>query len=140
MQEVMADVTDSRVGDRGALGHVGGGLVVAAFGDRFREQFGEAALDVFQVDAVFRLFRAGDAGAHRRQVEFNDLRVVDFTFFRNTEHALRLEIGLNGVAMLFTAGHAVILKGRLVDGEEAAGRAVVGRHVGDGGAIGCRQR
>ena len=136
----MADVADGFVGHRKTLRQVGGGFVVTAFSQRFCEQIGEAVFDALEVDALFGLLRTGHARAHGRQIEFNDLRVIDLAFFRNAEHALRLEIGLNGIDVFFAARHAVVLERFVVDGEEAASRAVVWRHVRDGGAIGRRQR
>ncbi len=54
--------------------------------------------------------------------------------------ALRLGIGLDQRNLLLAAaGQAQIGQRLLVDREDAAGGAVFGRHVADGGAVGQRQ-
>ena len=56
-------------------------------------------------------------------------------------HALRLGIGLDQRdRSAVAAGQAQIFERLLVDREEAAGRAIFGRHVGDRRAVGERQR
>ena len=55
------------------------------------------------------------------------------------EEALLAAVGFDQGDVLFgAAGEAEILQGFLVDGEDAAGGAVFGGHVGDGGAVGER--
>ena len=55
--------------------------------------------------------------------------------------ALRLAIGLDQRdAVLVAAGQPQIFERPLVDREEAAGRAIFGRHVGDRRAVGEAQR
>jgi hypothetical protein len=56
------------------------------------------------------------------------------------EEALLLVIGLDQRDLLFAAaGEAQVAQRLRVDGEDAAGRAVFGSHVADGGAVGQRQ-
>ncbi len=53
------------------------------------------------------------------------------------EEALGAHVGLDEGDLLFgAAGEAEVGEGFLVDGEDAAGGAVLGGHVGDGGAVG----
>ena len=53
------------------------------------------------------------------------------------EEALLAEVGFDeGDVGFVAAGEAEVLEGLLVDGEDAAGGAVLGGHVGDGGAVG----
>ena len=53
------------------------------------------------------------------------------------EESLLAEVGLDeGDVVLGAAGEAEVLQGLGVDGEDAAGGAVLGSHVGDGGAVG----
>ena len=136
----VADVADGRSRDREPLVEVGRRLVVAALGEWLGEQVVETALDRFEVQTFLGLLGTGDAGANGGQVHLDDLRVVDLALLRDAEHPLRLEVGLDRVAMLFAAGHPVVLERLVVDREEAAGRAVVGRHVGDGRAVGGAER
>jgi hypothetical protein len=57
------------------------------------------------------------------------------------EQPLLLAVGLDQLDLLGIApGEGQVVERLLVDGEEAHGRAVLGRHVGDGGAVGQRQR
>ncbi len=57
------------------------------------------------------------------------------------EEPLRLVVGLDQLALRVRATReSQIVDGLRVDGEEAHGRAVLGRHVGDGRAVGQRQR
>ena len=54
--------------------------------------------------------------------------------------ALRLRIGADQLDLrVVAAGQLQIVDRPLVDREEAAGRAIFGRHVGDGRAVGERQ-
>ena len=56
------------------------------------------------------------------------------------EEALLLVVGLDERDLFFAAaGEAQVAEGLGVDGEDAAGCAVLGRHVADGGAVGKRQ-
>src|SRR4051812_23453696 len=132
----MADVADRRVGDRIARCKASGWLVIATVRHRFGKELGETALDVLEIDSIFRLLRARYARTYRREIELDDLRVIDLAFFWNPVHALRFEIRLDRIDVLFAAGHPVILERLIVDCKEAAGRTVIGRHVGDRGAIG----
>ncbi len=55
------------------------------------------------------------------------------------EQALLVGVGLDQVHMaVVTAGEAEVVEGDLVDGEDGAGGAVLGRHVADGGPVGQR--
>ena len=56
------------------------------------------------------------------------------------EESLLLEVGLDQADLLLrAAGEAQVAQRLVVDREDAAGRAVLGRHVGDRGAIGERE-
>ncbi len=59
----------------------------------------------------------------------------------DAEQSLLLGVGFHQIDLLLrTIGQAQIFERRFVDGEDADGRAVFRRHVGDGGAIGQTQR
>ena len=56
------------------------------------------------------------------------------------EESLLAEVSLDeGDVGLGASGQAEIAQGFGVDGEDAAGSAILGSHVGDGGAVGQRQ-
>ncbi len=111
-------------------------LLVFAFECR-----GEARLDVVERDATLGPLRSGHRRHHRGEVERQ--RVGENGVGRTglAPQALRLAVGGDqrdavGVA----AGHGEVADGLAIDREEAARRAVLRRHVGDGGAIGQRHR
>ena len=57
----------------------------------------------------------------------------------HVEHALLLGVGLDQVHVAVVApGEAQVVEGDVVDGEDGAGGAVLGRHVADGGPVGQR--
>ncbi len=74
------------------------------FGDRLAERCEEFAFEFRQFDAVLRPFRAGDAGQHGAEVEFQFLRIGDVAFLRNAPQALRLVIIFVGLARLPRCG------------------------------------
>nr|GEU28369.1 hypothetical protein [Tanacetum cinerariifolium] len=116
-------------------------LVEAVFGGRFREQFGEVGFHVADFDTVLGTLRTGQGRRHGRQVQFDHAGVVDVARFRDAVHALRLEVGGKCVDLGLGAARAFeVFDGGVVDREEAHGGAVFRGHVGDGGAVGHRQR
>ncbi len=137
------------VGHRGAAGahhgvalaEIGRGLPEAVLGDVARIEVGEFRLQVAELDAVLRALRARDGGADRAEIELHELRIVDVRGARHAEQVLRLEIRLERVDLrVGAAGGAQIVDRGVVDREESHRRAVLGRHVGDGRAVGHRQR
>ncbi len=112
-------------------------LVDLVFLDQRRQ---EARLGAFQRHAVLRALRAGQGRHHVGEVELDELG-EDRLGRRGAEHALRVGIGLDQRDALVAAVRRVeVVDGLVVDREEAAGGAVFGGHVGDGGAVGERQR
>ena len=99
----------------------------------------EQFVDLGKRDLVLRALGPGEAGDDLGHVEFE--RVGEDRLVLGREpHALRLGIGFDQLDRAFvTAGQAHIFQRLLIDAEEAAGRAVFGRHIGDGGAIGEAQ-
>ena len=86
-------------------------------------------------------FGPASDGHHGGQVELEVLAVVDRARLRHAEHLLRLVVGLEGGDLgVGAAGALEVGDGLVVHREEAHGGAVLGRHVGDGGAVGDRQR
>ncbi len=83
------------------------------------------------------LLGAGERGRHAGEVELDHLAVIDRTFLDRAVHALGPEVGLEGVDLFLGAPGALeVNDGRVVHREEAHGRAVIGRHVGDRRAVG----
>ena len=116
-------------------------LVVSTLGHRLFEKGCEGGFEVGQVDAVLRTLRPGHARLHRGEVELEVGAVVDVALLRHAEHLLRLEVGLEGGALLTGATGAAEVVHRLgIDREIAHGGPVFRRHVGDGRAVGERKR
>jgi hypothetical protein len=79
------------------------------------------------------------AGHDGRQVEFERAREDRLDGGVDPE-ALLLGIGFDQSDLVFlAAGQAQIVQRLVVNAEEAAGRAIFGRHVGQRGAVGQRQ-
>ena len=105
------------------------------------EHVRERRLEHVELDAVLRALRSGDRRTDVRQVELKNFRVLDLPLARDPEHPLRLVVGPEPVDVLLgAAGEREVPAGLLVDGEVAHGRAVLGGHVGDGRAVGDRER
>ena len=84
-----------------------------------------------------RAREARDDGAH---VELEQRGVARLGRAVDAPQALLLGVGLDqGDARLVPAGQAQVVEGAVVDREEAAGGAVLGRHVRDGRAVGQGQ-
>ena len=97
----------------------------------------ELVVDVAQQHPVLRPLGPGERRLDRAHVELERVGEHRLGARRVAPQALRLAIGLDqldpvGVA----AGQLEIVERALVDREEAAGRAIFGRHVGDGRAVG----
>ena len=118
-----------------------GTLAVAVFRDRAGEQSVELLLQVGQVDPVLRPLGAGDAGHDAVEIELDHLAVVAGAGRGDAEHPLRHVVGTHQVDLLRAApGGEQVAAGLLVDREEAHRRAILRRHVGDGRAVGGRER
>ena len=100
----------------------------------------EGCGDVRQRNPILRPLWTGEGGLDGAEVELQ--RIGEDRIGRGSiaPEALRLAVRLDQLdPMLVTAGEAEIADGGGIDREEAAGRAVFRRHVGDGGAIRQRQ-
>ncbi len=117
-----------------------GRLAIAAVGNRLAHELAEACLQLRQLDMVVRAARAGNRGLHGGEIELYDVGIVELPRLRHAEHALRLVVSPDRGHDIAAPGHFQELAGRIVHREETAGRAVLGRHVADGGAVGNRQR
>ena len=91
-------------------------------------------------DAILRTLGAGDAGLDGREIEGEQFGVFGFGSFLVVEKSLLAAVGFDQSDLLVgAAAEFQILQAFFVDGEDAAGGAVFGRHVGDGGAVGERK-
>ena len=96
--------------------------------------------DVGKRDASFGALRAGDRGHDGCEIELERVGEDGVARLLGAEQALGLRVGFDERdACRLAAGDGEIVQRFVVDREEAAGGAVLGRHVGDGGAVGERQ-
>ena len=120
---------------------IGRGARVAVLVDGGGEQTVESTAELGQIDAVLRAFRAGQAGHDAVEVEIDDFAVIDIAQLGHAEHVLRFVIGLDrGDLLRLAAGGAEVVDRFFIDREEPHRCAVLGRHVGNRAAVGCRER
>ena len=120
--------------------HGDAAVAVAAFRLHRLEMAGDHRLRLSQRDPVLRPLRPGDAGLDRAHVEDEGVGVVRRSVSGLAKHALGTRVCLHQRDLRFVAaGEAQVLDALRIDGEDAAGRSVLGGHVRDGGAIGERQ-
>ena len=101
------------------------------------EGFVESLFHLRQLDAVLRSLGAGDAAGDGAEVEREVRGVIHLARFRDAEEALGAVVIFVRRAMLVrAAGGAEVIDRFFVDGKVAHRRAVLGGHVGDGGAVG----
>ncbi len=100
----------------------------------------EGLLGVGDLDPVLRALGAGDRRDDRGQVQLEPLGVARLGG-RVVPEALLLGVRLDQRELLVgTAGQLEVLDRLLVDREDRDGRAELGAHVADRGAVGQRQR
>ena len=119
-----------------------GGLRVpgVALLDHFREARVVGRLGRAQRHPVLRSLGSREARLDAREIELEHVGVLGLAHAVRAPHPLRAGIGLDQRDLLFaTAGERQIAAGLLVDREDRAGAAELGRHVRDRRAIGERQ-
>ena len=100
------------------------------------ERLGEGACGAGERHAVLRPLRPGDRRLDLAEIERERVGEHRVRRVAVAEQALRLGVGLDQRdARILALGGVEIGERLLVDGEEAAGRAIFRRHVGDGGAV-----
>ena len=97
-------------------------------------------LGLGEQDPVLGPLGAGQTGHHRPHVQLQHGAVIRCRRIGLAEHTLGPGVGLHqGDLLLVAAGQAQVVQALRVDREDAAGGAILRRHVGDGGTIGQRQ-
>ncbi len=87
--------------------------------------------------AILRTLRSRDAGLDARQIQLQHVGVLGFRRVRSVEQPLFLVVRLHQIDQLFAAtAESQVGERFLVDGKDAAGGAVLRRHIADGRAIG----
>ena len=105
------------------------------------ERVEKLLFELVQFDAVLRPLGTRHAGRHRTQVQLQFLRIGEVSFLRNAEQTLGAEIVfVKPAVLLAAAGRTQVIHTLGVHREESHRRAVLGRHVRDGGAVHHRQR
>jgi hypothetical protein len=109
---------------------------------RFRlDERGQRRIERFacfrEHDAILRALRSGKTGLDGREIEREQFRVLRFGRLLIVKEALFASIGFDERDEFFgTSSEAQVAQTLFVDGEDAAGGAVFGSHVGNCGAIG----
>ena len=151
----LGDRDESRLGLGGvravAAGHLLGGRVAGREGLRDRvvvvsvldaeglKSSQEGVAGLAERNAVLRTARPGEARLDRAEVEVHDLAVGGLDLLV-VEEVLGAAVALDARDVLVASTrHAQVGERLLVHREEAAGRAVLRRHVRDGGAVGERE-
>ena len=120
--------------------HLAGGGLVAGDAEQRWQLLLKAGRRLGEQDSVLWTLGAGHRGFYRGEIKRERGGVLGLRGVCGVEEALLAHIGLDQRDVLVgAAGEAEVLKGLVVDGEDAAGGAVLGCHVGDGGAVGERQ-
>ncbi len=109
-----------------------------------REQPGkglaERASRVGQVDAILRTLGPRHAGLDRGEIELQRVRIDRFRRFLGVKQPLLAAVGLDERDLVGRSARQAQVANRLhVDGKDAAGRAVLRRHVRDRRAVGDGQ-
>ncbi len=116
-------------------------MVISTERSRFTESVEKIVFDLRQFDAVLRPPRPGEGRNHIAKIELDFVGVGRLGRVGGEEQALFLGVCLHQRDQIRgPVGHAQIVERLVVDGEESDGRAVFGRHVRDGGAIGQAER
>ncbi len=104
---------------------------IGCLAEFLRHGFGKGGVAFGQQDAILRTLRAGNRRHNCAKVKFQRISEDRLSLFR-TPVALCLGIGLDeGNTFGVTAGIGEVFDGVLINREEATGRAIFRRHVGD---------
>ena len=112
----------------------------AALVDRRAQRLLERGFHVAQQNAILRALGTCHARLHVGEIEFQRVGEDRVGRIVGAEQALFLGVALDQLDQRFVAaGAAQVVERLVVDREEAHRRAVFGRHVGDGRAVGQAQ-
>ena len=127
--------------DDGRLGQVILLQPVAVQTERSGQALNEVVAHVVEVHTVLRALRPSQCGLDAGEVKLEHVGVGLLRLSAVVPQALCAAVGFDASHVFsLTAGQVHVLEGAVVHGEEATRRAVLGRHVGDGGPIGQRKR
>ena len=97
----------------------------------------ECRLEVAHQDAILRAQRTGNARLNAAQVQFQRVVVFWIRHAVGAEQSLFLAVGVHQLHEVFVAaGAAQVAEHFVIHREETHRRAIFGRHIGDGGAVG----
>ena len=112
-------------------------LAFGAFERILSSDVWKSRLGLGELDAILRTGRPGETRHDGPEVEVDDVRVLGLRSPRDAKDSLRLAVRLDEHHLrLVAAGEAQVPQRLVVDGEDAAGRAVLRGHVRDRRAIG----
>ncbi len=134
---------DNRTVRHSALAAIGGGCLLPAMAVllQFAQHLAEGLLAAGQRDAILRAPGAGDARLHIAEVQLQRGGVDRVGRVVGAEHPLRLGVPLDEVNKRLAATRAAqVVECLIVDREQADGRAVLRRHVGNRRAVGEAER
>src|SRR6267378_15309 len=116
-------------------------LSVTAVLHRFLQERAESLTELGEIDPVLWSLRPSYPWLDLAEIQFQIDAVIDFPLARHAKHLLRAKVVFERGALLVSAtSGAQIIHRFLIDWEISNRRAVLRRHVADGGAIGYRQR
>src|SRR5262249_40215435 len=116
-------------------------FVIAVLAHRLYEEFSEFLLELSERDAVLWSFWSRHAGFDSREVELEKRAVVALAAGWYAKHSLRLVVTSDHLYVFIRTSGCFVVSARLiVDRKESHRGAVFGRHIGDGRAIGGRER
>ena len=112
-------------------------FTLTCFGVGACQRFFERRFRLRERNAVLRTLWAGHCGDDFCEIEFEAVRENGIGSLVGAEEALFFRVGFDEADLIFAAaGEAEIGERFRVDGKEAHRRAIFGRHICDGGAVG----
>src|SRR5438874_13261635 len=114
---------------------------IAAVLHRFLQERPKSSAELGEIDSILRPLRSSYPWLNLAWIQFQIDAVIEFVLARHAKHWLRAKVIFERGALLVSAtSGAQIIHRFLIDWEISNGRAVLRRHVADGGTIGYRQR
>src|SRR5881227_96001 len=107
---------------------------------RFLQERAKSLAELGEIDSILRPLRSSYPWLNLAEIQFQIDAVIDFALARHAKHLLRAKVVFECGALLVSAtSGAQIIHRFLIDWEISNGRAVLRRHVADGGTVGYRQ-